>query len=137
SATCAADAGDARLQPKIAAGKHRLCCERERCRERTEDPLVRNLERTVRTRPELWLELVQLVHLHTANVRVPVLLGLLDDPGESRKLLGAPCYEQGADACERNAHLRRVLGQQRVPAGDEPRLERSRLRVEARMQQRR
>ena len=121
--------------PQLAAGEHGLGGEGERGRERADDPLVGHLERAERAGPEMRLAPVELLGRELADRLVSVRVRLLDDARQRAELLLAPRHQQRAGPLDRNADALRVAAELLVAAHDELRLERSRLGVEARVQQ--
>ena len=128
------DSGDTYAASELAAVQHRFGGVRQRRRERTDDALVWNVERAMGARTEVWLAPVELFDSHFPNGGVAVRACTLDDSGELDALLRSPGDEKRADACERDAGLRCIRGEQLVSAPHESRLERARRGVEARMQ---
>ena len=61
------ESGDGHPTPQLAPGQHGLGCERERRRERADDPLVRHLERAERTAAQVRLAPVELLDRELAN----------------------------------------------------------------------
>lgn len=122
---------------KRRAGQHRLGGEGERRRPGADDELVRDLERPERPPAQGGLAAVQLLDRDLGDAAVSARLRVRPDGREAVELLSAPRDEQRAGALHRHADLVRVGEEQIVAARDEPRLERPRLGVEARVEDRR
>ena len=127
---------DRRAAKQRAARLQRLGGEGQRSGERTDDPLVGHLERPHRAGAEMGLAPVELLRSQLTDRLVAVGPRALDDPGELGKLLVVPGHQQGAGALERYAHALRVLAEQLIAARHQTGLERARLGVEARVEQR-
>ena len=120
---------------KLAARQHGLGGERERCRERADDPLVGHLERAERARAQVRLAPVELLRRELADRLVAVRVRLLDDARQRAELLLAPGHEQRPGPLDGDADPLRVAAELLVAAHDELGFERPRLRVEAGVQQ--
>ena len=125
----------AHAAPQLAAGQHGLGGERERRRERADDPLVGHLERAERARPEVRLAPVELLGRELADRLVAVRVRLLDDARQRAELLLGPGHEQRPGPLDGDADPLGVAAELLVAAHDELGLERPRLGVEARVQQ--
>jgi hypothetical protein len=130
------DVADRRTQREIAAGEDRLGRERERRRPRAHDPLVGDRQPAASPLAEIRFERTNLGGRQPLRPEVTVVnRGLLNALERSLVIL-APRDQHSARDRKRNAHLGCEGTQQGAPAGYEARLERPRLGVKARVEDR-